>query len=196
MGFGRRLGAQLIDALIVLFLTFIVSILIALVGITLQMFDQDRGEALQGFIVAGAVLSSLLYYVGFWATRGQTIGKSTLGMMIVDSAGAKPSWGRAILRYVGYIVSSLLFGLGFLWIAFDRKRQGLHDKLAGTYVVSVDDDIRFGEGVEFVPNDAGRGWLWLVLWGIVAILGPAGGVAAWLTLGPTISRMLMNIVGR
>lgn len=196
MGFGRRLGAQAIDAIIVIFLTFIVGIIISLIGITFQMFDPSRGEALQPAIMIGAILASLLYYVGMWARQGQTIGKSTLGMMIVTKDGGKLGWGKAFLRYIGYMVSSLLVGLGFLWIAIDKKRQGWHDKIAGTYVINSDDDINFGDKVEFVPADAGIGWGWIVLWAIVAIAGPVGGVAAWLTLGPVISRTLMDLLGR
>lgn len=196
MGFGRRLGAQLIDAIIVVFLTFIVGVIIALIGITFQMFDPSRGEALQPAIIAGAVIASMLYYVGMWARQGQTIGKSTLGMTIVTKDGGKLGWGKAFLRYIGYMVSSLLAGLGFLWIAIDKQRQGWHDKIAGTYVINTDDDINFGDKVEFVPADAGTGWGWIVLWAIVAVAGPMGGVAAWVALGPAISRMLMGILGR
>ena len=196
MGFGRRLGAQVIDAIIVIFLTFIIGVLISLLGLTFQMFNQDHGNALQPAILLGAVIASFAYYVGMWATQGQTIGKSTLGMTIVNKRGEKLSWGSAILRYIGYMISSLVFGLGFLWIAFDKHRQGWHDKIAGTYVINSDDDINFGDAVEFVPADAGRGWVWLVIWAVVAILTPVGSVAAWFTLGPVVSRMLMGLLGR
>jgi len=46
-----------------------------------------------------------------------------------------PSLGQAIGRYLAYFVSALVLGLGFIWIAFDTRKQGWHDKLAGTVVV-------------------------------------------------------------
>ena len=49
--------------------------------------------------------------------------------------GGKPSTGQFIGRYLCYYLSSLLLGLGFIWVAFDSRKQGWHDKLAGTLVV-------------------------------------------------------------
>lgn len=55
---------------------------------------------------------------------------------IVDArTGAKISVGQAIVRYLGYLVALLALGLGIFWVAFDRRKQGWHDKLARTVVV-------------------------------------------------------------
>jgi len=48
-----------------------------------------------------------------------------------------PSTGQLIVRYVGYFISSLFLCLGFLWIAFDARKQGWHDKIAGTVVIKA-----------------------------------------------------------
>ena len=57
-------------------------------------------------------------------------------LTIVDAkTGKKPSKKQFILRYLGYFLSSFVFCLGFIWIAFDKKKQGWHDKIAGTVVV-------------------------------------------------------------
>lgn len=62
-------------------------------------------------------------------------GKMLLGIKIIDKNGGKPSTLRFIGRYFAYIPSALIFCLGFLWVAFDKKKRGWHDMLAGTLVV-------------------------------------------------------------
>ncbi len=60
-----------------------------------------------------------------------------LGIKIIRCDGREIAWWQAPLRYLGYIVSLALAGLGFIWIAFDSRKQGLHDKIADTCVVKV-----------------------------------------------------------
>ncbi|HEY4872622.1 MAG TPA: RDD family protein [Steroidobacteraceae bacterium] len=72
----------------------------------------------------------------FWLTRQATPGKMAISATIVDAAtGKRPTTGQFIGRYLAYYVSTLAFFLGFVWIAFDARKQGWHDKLAGTVVV-------------------------------------------------------------
>ena len=78
---------------------------------------------------------NIAYTIGFWVWRGQTPGKMALGVRIATEDGETPSLGRAILRYFGMIVAILPLGLGLFWIGWDSKKQGWHDKIAGTYVV-------------------------------------------------------------
>ena len=81
-------------------------------------------------------LIPIVYFIGFWTWLGRTPGMMLFGMHIVmDPDGSRPGFGRSILRYVGYIVSSLALFIGFIWVGFDRKKQGWHDKIAGTVVV-------------------------------------------------------------
>ena len=76
----------------------------------------------------------------FWRFRGATPGKMLIRAKIVDSKTfGKPSTGQLIGRFFAYIISAI-FMLGFLWIAFDKRKQGWHDKLAGTVVIQEDDD--------------------------------------------------------
>jgi uncharacterized RDD family membrane protein YckC len=82
-----------------------------------------------------AIVLTVLYYTILTA-RGATIGKKVFGMRVVTADGQNIGFGRSLLRHtVGYFVSGLFFGLGFLWIGFDPHKQGWHDKIAGTYVV-------------------------------------------------------------
>jgi uncharacterized RDD family membrane protein YckC len=81
-------------------------------------------------------LIGLLYFVGFWALRGQTPGQIAFGLRVVRAVdGTRPDVVLALLRYVGLIISFAVLLLGVIWVAFDGRKQGWHDKLAGTVVV-------------------------------------------------------------
>jgi len=74
----------------------------------------------------------------FWSYRGATPGKMLFSMKIVDATTfGKLSRKQEIIRFLSYTVSVLPFGLGFLWVAFDKRRQALHDKIAGTVVIKT-----------------------------------------------------------
>ena len=75
--------------------------------------------------------------LAFWIYKGATPGKMVVSARIVDATdrGGPMTKGQAVLRYAGYFVSLLPLGLGYLWVAFDRRKQGWHDKIAGTVVV-------------------------------------------------------------
>ena len=77
------------------------------------------------------------YFIVFWIWRGQTLGMMALNIKIIRRNGTNIYWWQALLRYMGFIVSIAIAGLGFLLIVFDRRKQGLHDKIADTYVVIV-----------------------------------------------------------
>jgi uncharacterized RDD family membrane protein YckC len=78
----------------------------------------------------------ILATVLFWKYRAATPGKMILGLKIANAADLGPiSTGQAVGRYFAYFVSTIVFGLGFLWVAFDAKKQGWHDKMAGTVVI-------------------------------------------------------------
>jgi len=60
-----------------------------------------------------------------------------LGIKIIRTDGSSISLGRSILRYIGYIIFGFILFIGYLWIAFDPEKQGIHDKIADTYVVRL-----------------------------------------------------------
>ena len=81
------------------------------------------------------VLPSIAVIV-FWQKKQATLGKIAIRARIVDArTGLAPSARQDVIRYFGYLLSVLPLGLGYLWVAFDRRKQGFHDKLAGTVVV-------------------------------------------------------------
>lgn len=78
----------------------------------------------------------MAFVIVFWTRIGATPGKWVMGCRVLDARnGRLLPVGRALLRFVCYLASYLPLGLGFLWAAWDRRKQGFHDKLARTVVV-------------------------------------------------------------
>jgi uncharacterized RDD family membrane protein YckC len=77
------------------------------------------------------------YYTFFWTLVGYTPGKAVLGLKVVRKNGGKLSFGRSLLRFFAYWISMLPLFLGFFWVLWDSKRQGWHDKIAGTQVLYI-----------------------------------------------------------
>jgi len=135
-GFWLRLGAFLIDQLIIGLVVLI--ILLAIFGTQYPELHQ-RGETLWADIVFQVVLPAVAAIL-FWRYRGATPGKMLLSARIVDAGTlGRPSTGKLIGRYFAYLVSIVPLFLGFFWIAFDKRKQGWHDKLAGTVVIRTSD---------------------------------------------------------
>jgi len=85
--------------------------------------------------VIGGLLISGAYFVLFWTLGGLTPGKALMGLRMVTRDGRRLSLMRSAVRLFGYLVSLLLYGLGFWWIALDNWREGWHDKMARTAVI-------------------------------------------------------------
>lgn len=125
-GGGRRFVAALVDGLII----GVVNLLIGfLVGLVLKNQVVSFGLSL---------LVGILYYVVYQAFAGQTLGKRALGVKVLTVEGSSPSAITFFLReIIGKTVSGVILAIGYLMILWDGKRQGLHDKIAGTVVVRV-----------------------------------------------------------
>jgi uncharacterized RDD family membrane protein YckC len=138
VGFWKRLLAFVIDMLILLVIT--VPLLLAIYGREYMALAKESGFAgFWDFMIQ--VVFPTIAVILLWKYRGATPGKMAVSARIVDAeTGGAPSTGRLVARYFAYIVSMLPLFAGFLWIAFDRRKQGFHDKIAGTLVVYEDDD--------------------------------------------------------
>ncbi|MFC1981516.1 RDD family protein [Chloroflexota bacterium] len=168
-GFRKRFLAWIIDAVILIPLFFLPGYLYVEINDIV-----DAQQSAFWFYFFGIIVSAI-YLVGFWTWRGQTPGKIVIRIVIVKSDGGCIDIGRAILRYIGYVVLVIIalilmipvffafrwmLGLSelrgismwvgtslvpilvvlipyWLTIALDRKKQGLHDKIAKTYVVKA-----------------------------------------------------------
>lgn len=132
VGFWLRVWASLVDT--ALLLVVIVPLLLAAYG---GDYFLAPDAALRGplDVLLNWVFPAVAI-VAFWIYRSATPGKMMIGARIVDArTGGKPTNGQLVGRYLAYFVSTLPLCLGLLWVAFDRRKQGWHDKLAGTVVV-------------------------------------------------------------
>jgi uncharacterized RDD family membrane protein YckC len=132
-GFWERAVALLIDWLIVVVIAM--PIIVVTFGAAYFSLDPVRRS---GDLVIAAAVGAII--VGFWRYCGATPGKLAVGVRIVDAAtGKPPPTVRLVIRLLCYVVSAVPLYLGFLWAAFDRRKQGWHDKIAGTVVIQEPD---------------------------------------------------------
>ena len=131
VGFWARVGAAMIDTL--LLLVICVPLVTYIYGGSYWTSDALlHGPA--DFLINW--LLPAIAVIVFWIYRQATPGKIAISARIVDAAtGGKPSTRQLIVRYLGYYVSMLPLMAGIVWVAFDPRKQGWHDKLAGTVVV-------------------------------------------------------------
>jgi uncharacterized RDD family membrane protein YckC len=133
VGFWARTGATIIDSILVIAVTF--PLLIAIYG--WAYFDAEKTGVVAGtadFLISWVLPT--IAVIAFWIVRQATPGKMALGARIVDARSGKPASGAQLVgRYFAYFLSTIPLCLGFLWVAFDKRKQGWHDKLAGTVVV-------------------------------------------------------------
>ena len=88
-------------------------------------------------MVDGGIVVSIVYWLGFWVWRGQTPGKMAVGIKVIRTDSSPVKWQCAVRRCLGYVVSAITLFIGFIWVAFDSRKQGIQDKIADTYVVKL-----------------------------------------------------------
>ena len=133
VGFWARLGAMIIDSIIISIVVYILS-LILVDESALASENAPPTQMLLAFLIS-FVLPAIAVIL-FWVYLQATAGKLVVGARIVRADnGMNPSVGQCIGRDFSYFLSGLILGLGYLWVAFDKRKQGWHDKLAGTVVV-------------------------------------------------------------
>lgn len=115
VGFGPRLLAYLIDGVVL--------------GVLYWVTGIPAGSTL-------AMILSAIYFIASWGIKGQTVGKMALGLKVVSEDGSPLDWGKATIRYFGQLLSAAILCIGFIMIAFDSQKRGLHDMIAKTRVVS------------------------------------------------------------
>lgn len=130
-GFWVRVWAALLD--MVLFVLLTIPVLYAIHGrgyFQSEVTARGPVDFLNMFVLPNVLL------LVCWLLGAATPGKRAVGAKIVDAkTGERPRVSQFALRFLGLYVAALPLGLGLLWVAFDRRKQGWHDKLAGTVVV-------------------------------------------------------------
>lgn len=130
IGFWWRVWAAIIDLLI--FCIIAIPILVATYGT--EYFNSTKLS--QGWVDLFMSWGfPALFTIGFWRACGATPGKMAIKTEIIDSkTGARPTLMQFVGRYLAYVLAILPLGLGILWVGVDEKKQGWHDKIAGTVV--------------------------------------------------------------
>jgi len=142
-GFWIRTVAYMVDGFLILIL---VSVLVGVgifgyvsgsetdtVGDVSYMFYEGNWNLLN----VAVFLLNMIYFTFFLGTRGQTPGKMLCGLKVIRLDGSPVSYGQAAVRTLGYYLNHFTLCIGFLWVAIDPRKQGFHDKIAGTYEIRV-----------------------------------------------------------
>ncbi|RME03419.1 MAG: hypothetical protein D6805_06705 [Planctomycetota bacterium] len=123
-GFARRFMAMSVDCILLI-------IFLALAIHDLEVSDD--------FLFGFSFYTGALYFILTTSMLGGTIGKRMFGLKVLDKEGRHLGFFASACRYLGYWLSLVLWGMGFLMIAFHPKKRGLHDWLAGSVVVDEDE---------------------------------------------------------
>lgn len=150
VGFFARLGAYIVDVLILLVVTNIVlslaphswrsEVVNFLNDVKTRPFSITPEELTRLLLIELVMLgvysaASSVYFILMHGLRGATVGKMIVGARVVNLDGSPVNMGRATMRYMGETLSWMSFGIGYLMIAFREDKRGLHDLVAGTRVV-------------------------------------------------------------
>ncbi len=126
---GKRVVALIIDSIITWVIGFILGFTLSYVGVVITPII--------------TLLYQILMEGSSWHA---TLGKRVMGLYIVDDRGNGITYSTAILRLIGKILSSLTLGIGYLMAFFSDKKQGLHDMVAGTYVMNGQAEDAYSNG--------------------------------------------------
>lgn len=148
VGFWARVGAALIDTVLLMLICWpLLTMIYGWQYWTSTSLIQGPFDLLINWILPAIAV------VLFWVYRQATPGKIAIGARIVDAeTGEPPTTGQLIGRYLAYYVSIIPLFMGLVWVAFDPRKQGWHDKIAGTVVVRAKN--RAPEAVRFRPVDS------------------------------------------
>ena len=143
-GFGRRFLAYWVDFVILFPIGLVVQQMLG--ANPFAVFQAQSFEQIQQIQQSGAgglstILSlafALAFFLIMWVNYdGATPGKKLMAIKIIRADGSKITYPVALVRCIGYFLSTFIFMLGYLWVIWDKKKQGWHDKIAGTIVVKT-----------------------------------------------------------
>ena len=132
-GLPRRLAAMLYDALLIFaFLVLLAVVAVALLGG--QSVHAGGPVFVAGYNIV-RFLTVYLFFTGYWAYRGRTLGMQSWRLQLESLDGGTVSFARASVRFFAALLSWLPAGLGFLWQLWDAERLTWHDRISGTRIV-------------------------------------------------------------
>lgn len=146
-GFWIRLVAAAIDILVWYLVALLCSVAVGFLATFLVdvILSDDNLELVLGgrpsvrYLATAVIVAVVVgYNVIVPVVYGATPGKILLGYRIVDENGYRMSYLQSFLRYTASLLSAMPLAAGYIWIGFDNRKQGWHDKIARTYVVRRD----------------------------------------------------------
>ena len=152
-GLGRRFIAFVVDTILILLIGIVVITFFNLAnGIKFAYYIAVQHAPISDLTESGTIDAALspiiaafgmlviiipwLYYASFESSRSQaTPGKLLMRTVVTDMDGNKPTFARVTLRHFAKFISTLIIFIGFLMIGLTKRKQGLHDKIAGCLVL-------------------------------------------------------------
>jgi uncharacterized RDD family membrane protein YckC len=136
-GFWLRAAAYIIDVIAVYAIIFIVALTMGL-GMTEYFSRSGKPDGLFEILFLFLFLAILAYFPIMESSKWQaTLGKKAVGIKVTDEYGHRIRFGKAVSRFLSKIVSVIILYIGFFMAGFTKKKQGLHDMIAGTLVVKA-----------------------------------------------------------
>lgn len=152
-GFWIRLAASIIDLSTLLAGLYVLYCVISqslywifpdVQRIISSLKDVSGGANISGSMVLAMatillifIIGSTIYFVICWAMTGQTVGKFCMSIKVIRTDSSRVDLRYAFIRFLGCVLCTASLGIGFILIAFDSHKQGLHDRMADTYVVKL-----------------------------------------------------------
>ncbi len=141
-GFWIRVLSYICDSFVIQFIIWLL-LTVGIFGYSAGSRDELVGEEVLRLLQMNLgslfwlnLVVTLSYFTIFLGSRGQTPGKMLFGLKVIRADGGNPSYSQALMRTLGYYLNHFVtLEIGFLWVAFDPRKQGLHDKIAGTYEI-------------------------------------------------------------
>ena len=129
-GFWIRVASSLIDMIIIVPINLLIMFM--LTGAMLETHQVGSGQSLAKFLqyATGFLYTTLMIW-----KYGGTLGLIACGLRIVNPDGSNISYAKSVGRYFASILSGIIFGIGFIMVAFDREKRALHDIICGTRVI-------------------------------------------------------------
>ena len=128
-GLVKRFTVMLYDGMLLFGVLFFASLL------AMALVDEPANIANHLWYQLYLVGVCYLYFAYAWTRTGQTLGLKTWKLRVQQPDGNNITWGQSLVRFVSAIISWLAFGLGFLWILFDKNNMAWHDHISKTEII-------------------------------------------------------------
>ena len=134
-----RFAAALIDGIVMIPVAMVIVAIMVVPNMNNNNFNNPNNvNGPPGFDFQVSILMhciAWIYFATMESTKGATLGKMALGLIVVDERGEPIGFGRATGRHFGKLLSQLIIYIGYIMAGFTEKKQALHDMMAGCLVI-------------------------------------------------------------